>query len=194
MLPGLPGSRTERFARWWRNWKLPGGLESKGGAFMPKRPPNHRLVKIHRNYTVEEVARRLSVHENTVRAWIKAGLPTCDTRRPTLILGSELGAFLKARRTKNKRPCQAGEMYCVKCRAPKHPAGSMAEYRPITEHLGNLMGICPDCERMMFRRASRAKLARIEGKLDITFAEAERQVSKRECPSVNSDFSKGEQL
>jgi hypothetical protein len=70
----------------------------------------------------------------------------------------------------------------------------MAEYQPITEELGNLMGICPDCEGIMFRRASRAKLAPIEGKLDITFAEAERQVSKSECPSVNSDFSKGEQI
>lgn len=161
---------------------------------MRKRHPNHRRVKIHRNYTVEDVARLFGVHKNTVRAWVKAGLPTCDTRRPILILGRELADYLKTRRTKNKRPCQAGEMYCVRCREPKHPAGSMVEYLPITERLGNLMGICPDCEGMMFRRASRAKLAPIERKLDITFAEAERQVSKRECPSVNSDFSKGEQL
>jgi hypothetical protein len=34
------------------------------------RYPNYRLVKIHRNYTVEEIARLLKVHKNTVRGWI----------------------------------------------------------------------------------------------------------------------------
>jgi hypothetical protein len=35
------------------------------------RHPNPRLVKIHRSYTVEEVARNLRKHKNTVRAWMK---------------------------------------------------------------------------------------------------------------------------
>ena len=139
---------------------------------MRKRRPNYRLVKIHRNYTVEEVARLFSTHKNTVRAWVKAGLPTCDGKRPTLILGRELAAYLKARRTKNKRPCQPGEFYCLRCRAPKQPDGDMADYLPITERLGNLEGICPDCGAMIYRRASLAKLAQIRGKLDITFREA----------------------
>jgi hypothetical protein len=38
------------------------------------------------------------------------------------------------------------------------------------------MGICPDCEGMIFRCASMATLAQIRGKLDITFLEAQRQV------------------
>ena len=110
---------------------------------MRKRRPNPRLVKIHRSYTVEEVARLFGTHKNTVRAWVKAGLPTCDSKRPTLILGRELAAYLQARRTKNKRPCQPGEIYCVRCRAPKSPAGDMAEYQPITARLGNLVGHLP---------------------------------------------------
>jgi hypothetical protein len=153
---------------------------------MRKRRPNYRLVKIHRCYTVEEAARLLGTHKNTVRAWVRAGLPTCDSKRPTLILGRDLAAYLQARRTKNKRPCQPGEIYCVRCRAPKQPAGDMAEYQPITEQLGNLEGICPDCDLMIYRRASMAKLAEIRGKLDITFAEAQRQVNESEQPSVNS--------
>jgi hypothetical protein len=159
---------------------------------MRKRRPNYRLVKIHRNYTVEEIARLFGTHKNTVRAWVKAGLPTCDGKRPILILGCELAGYLKARRSKNKRPCQPGEIYCVRCRAPKQPAGDMAEYQPITEKFGNLIGICPDCNGMIFQRASVAKLAQIRGKLDITFAEVQRQVSKTDPPIVNSDFSKGE--
>jgi hypothetical protein len=140
---------------------------------MRKRRPNYRLVKIHRSYTVEEVARLFGTHKNTVRAWVKAGLPICDSKRPMLILGRDLAAFLRMRRTKNKRPCQPGEIYCVRCRAPKRPAGDMAEYQPITASLGNLIGICPDCEGMIFRRASLAKLAQIRGELDITIREAQ---------------------
>ncbi|HEX4022392.1 MAG TPA: helix-turn-helix domain-containing protein [Acidobacteriaceae bacterium] len=158
---------------------------------MHKRRRNHRLVKIHRSYTVEEIARLFGTHKNTVRAWVKAGLPTCDSKLPMLILGRELVAFLQARRMKNKRPCQPGEIYCVRCRAPKLPAGGMAEYQPITPTLGNLIGICPDCESMIYRRASLVKLSQIQGNLDVTFSEAQRQVSDRNEPTVNSDFSQG---
>lgn len=158
---------------------------------MRKRRPNHRLVKIHRSYTVEEVARLFGTHKNTVRAWVKSGLPTCDSKRPMLILGPDLAAYLKERRTKNKRPCKPGEIYCVRCRASKRPAGDMAEYQPTTASRGNLIGICPDCEGMIYRRASREKLPEIQGNLDITFSEAERQVRKTDPPIVNSDFSQG---
>jgi len=159
---------------------------------MRKRRPHYRLVKIHRSYKVEEVARLLSTHKNTVRAWVKTGgLPTCDTTRPILILGRDLRAFLQKRRTKNKRPCKPGEIYCVRCHAPKQPAGDMADYQSITASLGNLIGICPDCGTMIYRHASRVKLPEIRGKLDITFTEAERRVSDSSLPIVNSDFSQG---
>lgn len=155
---------------------------------MSKRHPNPRLAKIHRNYTVEEIATLFGVHRNTVRAWVKRGLPTSDDRRPILILGRDLVAFLQARRTKNKRPCPPGEIYCVRCRAPKAPAGAMADYQALTDNQGNLIAICPDCETIIYRRVSLAKLAQIRGKLDITYPQALRHISESTPPSVNSDF------
>ena len=127
---------------------------------MGKRHPNPRRVKKHRSYTVEEVAGVCEVHKNTVRNWIKNGLTPIDTKRPMLIFGQDLAAFLQAKRTKNKRPCKPGEMYCVKCRTPKFPAEDMAEYTPVTEKVGNLQAICPDCGSIMNRRVSRAKSTR----------------------------------
>lgn len=158
---------------------------------MRKRHPNHKLVKIHRSYTVEETARLFRIHKNTVREWIKVGLATTDKKRPALILGRDLALFLQARRAKNKQPCKLGEIYCVRCRAPKFPAGGIVEYQPNTETLGSLVGICPDCEGMIFRRANLAKLSAIQMNLDITFPEAVRQVSVSDLLTVNSDFRQG---
>jgi hypothetical protein len=157
---------------------------------MAKRHPNPRLAKLHRSYTVEEIASLYGVHRNTVREWIKRGLPTCDDRRPMLVLGRELAAFIQARRTKNKRPCQPGELYCVRCRAPKAPAGGMAEYKPVTATLGNLIAICPDCDVMMNRRVSMAKLGPIQSQMDITMPQAGRHIVESTGACVNRDLAK----
>jgi hypothetical protein len=157
-------------------------------SIMGKRRPNYRQVKIHRSYTVEEIASLFGIHKNTVRAWVKAGLATSDTRRPTLILGRDLAAFIQVRRAKHKQPCQAGEFYCFRCRSPKAPAGSMADCLPVTDKIGHLQAICPDCYCLMNRRVSLAKLEDFHRILAITFTKAPEQVSNRIQPTVNSDL------
>jgi hypothetical protein len=155
---------------------------------MRKRHPNHRLVKIHRSYMVGEVAKLFGIHKNTVRRWVKDRLATSDDKRPILILGRVLVAFLQDRRVKNKQTCKPGELYCVRCRAPKSPAGDMAEYFLITEKFGNLVGICPDCDALMNRRVSLAKIGQVRGRMDITFPEELRQQYESPNPTLNSDF------
>jgi hypothetical protein len=88
-----------------------------------------------------------------------------------LILGRVLAEFLQARRKKNKQPCKPWELYCVRCRAPKLPAGNMADYTPVTEKFGNLVAICPDGDCLINRRVSLARIAEIQGKVDIRFPE-----------------------
>jgi hypothetical protein len=155
---------------------------------MRKRHPNHRLVKIHRSYTAEEIANLFGIHKNTVRGWVKAGLAISDDKRPMLILGHDLAAFLQARRIKNKQTCKPGEIYCVGCRAPKLPAANMAEYSPVTEKFGNLKAICPDCDSIMNRRVSIAKLEQVLGKMDISFPQATGHIVESTKPTVNSDL------
>ena len=155
---------------------------------MRKRHPNHRLVKIHRSYMVEEVADLFGIHKNTVRQWIKAGLPIIDNKRPVLIFGQDLRAFLQGRREKNKQTCKRGEIYCVCCRAPKFPAENMADYSPVTEKFGNLKAICPDCDSIMNRRVSLARLEQVRGKLEIRFPEGMEELVERIEPTVNNDF------
>lgn len=155
---------------------------------MKKRHPNHRLVKIHRNYTVEEIVNLFGNHKNTVRGWIKAGLAISDDKRPMLVLGHDLVAFLQDRRVKNKQACKPGEMYCVRCRSPRFPAADMADYSPVTERFGNLIAICPDCNSIMNRRVSFAKLSQVCGNMDISFPQAQQHIVESAKPTVNSDF------
>ncbi|NOR66697.1 MAG: helix-turn-helix domain-containing protein [Woeseiaceae bacterium] len=155
---------------------------------MRKRHPKYRLVKIHRNYTVEDIANLFGIHKNTVHRWVKAGLATSDNKRPMLILGHDLRAFLQARRVKTKQTCKPGEIYCVGCRAPKFPAADMVEYSPVTDKFGNLTAICPDCNSIMNRRVSLARIGEVCANMDITFPQAMRHIVESIKPTVNSDL------
>jgi hypothetical protein len=155
---------------------------------MGKLHPNHRRVKSLRSYTVEEIAGLFGIHKNTVRNWVKNGLTPIDSKRPILILGSDLVTFLQARRAKRKQKCRPGELYCVHCRIPKSPAGDMAEYSPVTEKVGNLIAICPTCNAIMNQRVSLAKIGLISCEIDITFPKQLQHIIKSTNPTVNSDL------
>jgi hypothetical protein len=157
-----------------------------------RRLPNPRLVKVHRNYSVEEIAHLFGLHKNTVRHWLKQGLATIDDRRPTLVLGNNLSRFLHERRQKGKQSCGPGRIFCIACRAPKVPAGQMAECIPTGPRAGNLRGICPDCDRLIYRRVNPAKIDAVRGELEITFTRPPSRIGESAGPSVNCDS--GEKL
>jgi hypothetical protein len=151
---------------------------------------NPNLVKIHRNYTVGEVADLFSIHKNTVRSWVKDGLAVNDNKRPMLILGSELRRYLQDKSKVNKQKCLPSEIYCLRCRLPQKPAGNMVDFEPINGRLGTLIGLCPSCGGIINKFFTIAKLGLIQGKLDITFTKAQEHISDSNNPLVNSDFKK----
>lgn len=150
---------------------------------------NPNRAKIHRNYTVEEVAMLYSVHKNTVRLWIKDGLPTIDQRRPILVAGSDLRSYWQNKRTSRKRKCQPFEMYCVRCRIPQRPAENMADYEPLNAHKGRLIGLCPDCDGIINKFVKSDRLGEVRGYLDITHTKQLKHISESDTPLVNSDFN-----
>lgn len=156
---------------------------------MSSRKPNYRLAKIHRSYSVQEVAELFGTHRNTVREWIRAGLPTIDGDRPIMIAGCDLGGFLRARKQRNARPCGIGEIYCCRCRVPQTPAGNHAVYQPMTATTGNLIGICSTCSARMNRRVSFAKLEAVRGEVAVSIAVAQERIGESHQPSVNCALS-----
>lgn len=132
---------------------------------------NPARAKIHRNYSVEEIARLYGVHKNTVRNWLREGLPLIDQRRPRLVHGRDLRAFHEQRRAAMRQKCGPGEFFCLPCRAPRRPAGNMAEFVPISARSGNLRAICPECGRLMHRRVSKVRITAVMPDVEVTFEE-----------------------
>jgi hypothetical protein len=152
---------------------------------------NPRRAKLHRSYTAFELAVLLGVHKNSVRSWIRSGLPVVDGARPILILGSEFQAWWGRRRKAAKRPCQPGQMYCFKCRAPKVPALGMVEFVATNATTGNLKALCETCGTMMHRRTRLADIASKMPGMDVHRTLAPSSIIERPWPSPKCDDSTG---
>src|SRR5262249_50731422 len=159
---------------------------------MGYRHPKPQLAKIHRSYSVEEVSRLFGVHKNTVRNWLQQGLTAIDEQLPTVIRGVDLRRFLTDRRTRAKQTCGPGRIYCLPCRAPKVPAGNIADCIQTGETTGTLQGICPDCNRMIYRRVNPQKLNAVRGDLEITVTQAPSRIEETSSPNVNCDSTEGD--
>lgn len=124
---------------------------------------NPNKCKINRNYTINEITLLYGVHKNTVKIWLRRGLKKIDNQRPYLILGRDLRLFLKDLRTINKRPCELGEMYCMKCRAARKPEQGSAVFNEKSLRYGHIKGRCNVCQSAMnkyFRLADLTVLQR----------------------------------
>lgn len=111
-----------------------------------KKRLNPNLSKIHRSYTVEEVAELYGVHKKTVRNWIKNGLLVIDDVRPLLILGTDLRLFIRQKRKGNKRKCKPSEIYCLRCRAPRNVLPETAKFVQDVGGIGRVFALCSVCD------------------------------------------------
>jgi hypothetical protein len=67
-------------------------------------------------------------------------------------------------------------------------AGNVADFHPDTEAVGNLVALCCDCETIMYKRISKAKLPLITAQIEVMFTEALSRIGDSNKPTVNSDF------
>jgi len=157
---------------------------------MTRRKANPRLVKTHRSYTVEEAARKLGVHKNTVRHWLKEGLQTIDDRRPLLIHGQTLKRFLEDRRRRGKRRCGVCELYCMRCRAPRAPADGTVQLHDLKGRSLNLRGRCQHCGTLMHKRVSRGHLPKIKEMLKVARPGHQSRLGEQTERPVDCDLEK----
>jgi hypothetical protein len=157
---------------------------------MAARRVNPRTVKLHRSYSVAELAACFGVHKNTVRHWQRDGLTPLDAGRPVLFQGATIRAFLTKRNASRKCPCPPGTLYCFKCRAARPAALGMVDYVSINAVSGNIRGICATCETVMHRRARMAALASIMPDCDVQFVQAQSRLKGSPLRSLNCDLER----
>ena len=157
---------------------------------MAARRVNPRIVKLHRCYSVPELAACFGVHKNTVRHWQREGLKPLDGRRPVLFQGATIRAFLSKRNASRKCPCPPGTLYCFRCRAPRSPALGMVDYVSINAVSGNIRAICAICDTVMDRRAPMAALASIMPGSDVQLVQAPSRLKGSPTPSLNCDLER----
>jgi hypothetical protein len=157
---------------------------------MVARRVNPRAVKLHRSYSVPELAACFGIHKNTVRYWQRDGLKPLDGGRPALFQGAIVRAFLSARNASRKRPCPPGTLYCFRCREPRPPALGMVDFVSVNCKSGNIRAICATCETVMHRKASRAALASILPGCEVQFVEALSRLKGSLSPSLNCDLER----
>lgn len=151
---------------------------------------NHNLVKIHRNYSFEELAGVFGVHKNTVANWVKDGLPCLKERRPFLIMGQDAREFLKSQRLDKKQRCKPDEFYCMRCKVPTKPAENLVEFLPISTTKGRLMGFCSLCECVVNKFIGNASLEQYAAIFDLIKPTVVEHIRDCDNPLLNCDFKK----
>lgn len=135
------------------------------------RRPNPRAIRAARAYSILECAKALGVTPGTVRGWIRQGLRALKSRRPFLIPGDALRAFLEARRSKGRVRLAPDELYCLTCKAPRPPLGMMADFTPQNTRTARLTSLCSACGGPCNRIVSRASLTALTRIFDVACRE-----------------------
>lgn len=83
------------------------------------------------SYTIKEMSDCLEINEKTCLRWIENGLSIVPgSKKPILILGSEIKNFLRKKDSKKKVKLKRSEFYCFTCKAARNAKqGSIKKFQ-----------------------------------------------------------------
>lgn len=124
-------------------------------------------IKTARSYTVQELAETVGVSVQSLRNWVRAGLPALRGQKPTLIRGVDAKAWLRERSNKKRKPLLPHEFLCLGCKVPQSPYGGMADCHQQTALTLRLSALCPRCGHKMHRLIALRELGQFQQIFDI---------------------------
>ena len=132
----------------------------------------------------------LEVSKQAVWHWIKAGrLKALDGKRPYIIHGSDLAAFIIATTKARKFGGDRFEFACMKCRAPKLPKDGVVYTKPLNAYQVLVKGLCGDCGTQIRKFWTKADLPLLAEKYKIVTSENE-TLTETLNPLVNHHSTK----
>ncbi len=156
-----------------------------------KRTYNTRLIKRNRSYTVQGIAGLFQLHENAVRRWFGHGLSCIDDQKPQRVHGDALAAFLNAKQSKRRKPCEILEMYCCKCRQPRLIWENAVDLIIFNPKQMNITGLCAECSTPMFKAGSIKKLPEYHKTFHVQTVQGQHLIACSN-PPVNCDLKRKE--
>ncbi len=141
-------------------------------------------IKFFRCYTIREAAEITGVSTRTICNWNKAGLPVMDDQRPHLIRGDDLRSFIQSKRKERKTETKLHEFFCLRCHDLRFAAGGFAECH-IDGNRVRVKALCNVCGTVMNKPVAKARLHKLEGKLELLDSEGE-GASKFETPYLET--------
>lgn len=90
---------------------------------------NPQKINKHRSYTIKELSCDLGVSQKTCLRWIAGGLPVLDeSKKPVLIMGSEIKEYLRIKSSKKKCPLKRKQFYCMHCKGATYAKRGSARF------------------------------------------------------------------
>src|SRR5690606_17853209 len=114
----------------------------------------------------------------TVRRWLASGaLPDVSDRKPALIRGIDLIAFLKGRKPPRQR-CRPDQLYCFRCRVPREPAFGEVEILSRNATGGNMRALCSTCTAVMHKRVRLASFDTLRTEWGLTVTQVHEHIDE----------------
>ncbi len=107
---------------------------------------NYTLIESNRSYSTEKIQKLLKIHPQTIRGWVKEEGLQCVSKKPMLIYGAILKAFIKTRNEKHKKTLDFKEMKCLKCRNISVPKDNQISIYNNQNGSIRAVGVCSNCD------------------------------------------------
>lgn len=153
---------------------------------------NRMRLRLHRSYTMRELAEVLDVHVRTIQSWHKQGMSAIDEQtRPLLFLGNTTRSFLKTRLEKRRTALGPDEIYCLRCATGVIPRPDRVSIEVTDRRLGRhsklvvVRGECPHCRGKVVRLASLRSIC--ESVWWTKLQQADKRLSGISIPYCNTD-------
>ncbi|PMN12903.1 hypothetical protein BCT39_08950 [Vibrio lentus] len=153
---------------------------------------NPNKSKIHRSYTMEEVASLYSVNKRTVQNWIQDGLSVIKEKKPFLILGTELRIFIRQKNKSRKRKCKQHELYCFRCRKASLVEPTSIHFLRESHGTGRVFGECIQCGSKVHKFYSLRNEEALKAALYKEIADSTKTHSLDDCSSLKLPHCTGE--
>lgn len=109
---------------------------------------NPNLISGYKSYSVEQICKLYAekkLHPQTIREWVKSGGLEAVSKKPILIYGEVLKAFLQARNNRHKKTLRFDQFKCVKCKEIDTPQNKEIILYQNKSGSFRAVGLCAAC-------------------------------------------------